>query len=232
MVETFTFFIYITAKAIIFRLMLSIHQYKKAYSGRTILQIDNLQLSPGIYWLRAENGAGKTTLFRSIAGLIPFEGNIEVNGISLRHQRKAYSTIVSFAEAEPVYPGFLAGSELLQFYRQTKGGDAKKVQELAKRLAIDRSLSNQVATYSSGMLKKLSLLLAFTGKPHWILLDEPFITLDVEAVKELQVIIAQQHSSGVSFLISSHQELALQVPYHCLQIRQQTIHQQPYVAGA
>lgn len=213
-------------------MMLSIRQYKKSYSGRIILQFETLQLLPGIYWLKAENGAGKTTLFRSIAGLIPFEGNIEVDGISLRQQRKAYTTIVSFSEAEPVYPGFLSGSELLQFYLQTKGGDAKKAQDMANHLSIYNYLSKQVATYSSGMLKKLSLLLAFTGKPAWILLDEPFITLDKEAIEALQVVIAQQHGSGVSFLISSHQELALQSPYQCLQIRQQTIHQQPYVAGA
>jgi len=232
MTKTSVVFFYVTPKGFIFRFMLSIHQYKKSYSGRTILQIDSLQLSPGIYWLRAENGAGKTTLFRSIAGLIPFEGNIEANGIRLRQQRKAYTTIVSFAEAEPVYPGFLSGSELLQFYLQTKGGDAKKMQYLAKCLMVESYLPCQVATYSSGMLKKLSLLLAFTGKPVWILLDEPFITLDTEAVEALQVVITQQHHSGVSFLISSHQELALKTPYHSLQIRQQTIHQQPYVAGA
>jgi len=218
--------------AFIFRAMLGLHQYKKNYSGRTILQVDHLQLSPGIYWVKGENGAGKTTLFKSIAGLIPFEGRIEVNGISLRKQRSAYTKIVSFAEAEPVYPGFLSGSELLNFYKQTKGGKTPAMQALAKSLSVEGYLPNKVATYSSGMLKKLSLLLAFTGKPAWILLDEPFITLDVDAVAALHTIIMQQHRQGVSFLISSHQALALHEPYRCLHVHQQTIHPEPYVAGA
>lgn len=212
--------------------MLCLRQFRKTYSGRTILQLDDLCLSPGLYWIRGENGAGKTTLFKSIAGLIPFEGQIEVNGINLRKNRRTYASVVSYAEAEPVYPRFLTGAELVRFYQQTKGGNEENLRLIAQWLSIDRFLSQPVATYSSGMLKKLSLLLAFAGKPEWILLDEPFITLDTEAVAALQLQITEQHREGVSFFISTHQPFTSTTNYRVLEIRHQTLYPEPHVAGA
>ena len=58
------------------------------------------------------------------------------------------------------------------------------------------------------MTKKLSLLLAFLGKPALILLDEPFTTLDQAGRAVLDNLIEDRHlRSGASFLISSHQEI-------------------------
>lgn len=203
--------------------MLRIQHYRKAYEGLEILQIESLHLPQGIYWLKGENGSGKTTLLKSIAGLIPFQGDIEVQGISLRTQRRQYTQRVSFAEAEPVFPSFLTGSELLRFFLQTKGGTEKAVRPMAEALGVTAYLPNQVATYSSGMLKKLSLLLAFAGIPQLILLDEPLITLDGKAVDTLREFISLGFANGASFLISSHQELELKEPCPQLRVHQKTL---------
>ena len=61
-------------------------------------------------------------------------------------------------------------------------------------------------TYSSGMLKKLSLALAFLGEPKVIMLDEPLITIDDRAVECMYDLIRQYHAQGVTFLLSSHQD--------------------------
>lgn len=212
--------------------MLRLRQYKKAYGPEPVLEIKDLELAAGVYWLKGENGAGKTTLLKSIAGLIPFEGEIDVAGFSLRRQRRLYTKAVSFAEAEPVFPAFLSANELVQFYLQTKGGDAIQTAQMARAFHLDSYLSNQVGTYSSGMLKKLSLILAFTGTPKLILLDEPFVTLDVEAVAFLREMISGSSHQGVSFLISSHQELSLAVSYKTLHLHHKKIEQEVYVAGA
>jgi len=210
--------------------MLEITNYKKTYGNTTVLEISHLQLSEGIYWLKGENGAGKTTFIKSVAGLIPFEGIIVTDGLCIRKQRMLYTKKVSFAEAEPVYPSFLTGNDLVQFYRNTKGETSCKA--LAEAFGVVSYLQNKTGTYSSGMLKKLSLLLAFSDNPKLILLDEPFITLDAAAVIALHQRIALSFSKGISFIISSHQQLELSVPYHTLKINQQTIEQELYAVPA
>jgi ABC-2 type transport system ATP-binding protein len=63
-----------------------------------------------------------------------------------------------------------------------------------------------VGTYSSGMIKKLSLLLTFIGKPSLILLDEPLATLDEGSIHILpELISAYNKEFKTCFIFSSHQ---------------------------
>lgn len=187
--------------------MLSITNFFKKYPGGAVpvLSISECILKEGIYWIKGENGSGKTSLMKSIAGIIPFDGAIAVNDLHMHKNRMEYAKIVNYAEAEPVYPPFLSGKELIDFYRSAKGGDFPG--QLVKDLGADHFLHQKTVTYSSGMLKKLSLVLAFIGSPKLILLDEPLIALDTAAVEVLQSTIMEYHKNGVSFLITSHQLL-------------------------
>lgn len=195
--------------------MLHISDYRKHYGSLPVLHIPELALEHGVYWLKGANGAGKTTLLKSIAGLIPFEGTIQVEGKDIRKQRRAYLQVVSWAEAEPLYPDFLTGHDLVNFYLRSKGGTLQATKAIAEALGATAFLHRRVSTYSSGMTKKLSLVLAFAGHPSVILLDEPFITLDADAVQALQRLIKEAYAAGVSFCISAHGEAALP---HCTAI--------------
>lgn len=188
--------------------MLNISNYIKKYPGQQepVLTISSLILQKGIYWIKGENGAGKTSLFKSIAGLITFEGDIAVNDLHIRKQRMEYSKQVNYAEAEPLYPPFLSGKDLIDFYLDIKEGDFPKA--IFDGFGVAKFMKQKTATYSSGMMKKLSLVLAFTGRPALILLDEPLIALDTAAVEILEQYILQSSKTGVSFLITSHQPLA------------------------
>jgi ABC-2 type transport system ATP-binding protein len=57
------------------------------------------------------------------------------------------------------------------------------------------------------MLKKISLLSAFLGKPSLIMLDEPLITIDDHSVQIVYELVKEYAEKlGVSFLLSSHQD--------------------------
>lgn len=185
--------------------MIRFSQYSKAYNDTLIISAD-LQLEHGLYWLKGENGSGKTTLLKSIAGLIPFSGQIEVAGSNIKTDRIGYRHKVNYAEAEPLYPSFLTGAELLDFFIATKKADRTQANQLVEMLGVGTYINNKIGTYSSGMAKKLSLVLGFIGNPSLILLDEPLITLDQPSVNNLLQLIENTHLQGVSFLITSHQE--------------------------
>jgi len=189
--------------------MLTLKNFSKSYSGNLILSIPDLELTTGIYWFKGENGSGKTTFFKSIAGLHPCQGIVQFHdGIDLHNNPVVYRSHVNYAEAEPNYPGFLTARDLMHFAGTARKVPATKQQELLETFGIDTYAHTPCETYSSGMLKKVSLALAFLGIPRIIILDEPLITLDEKARNILMSLIRHHLTTqrGV-VLMSSHQAL-------------------------
>ena len=189
--------------------MLQFIKFKKLYGGFPALKIDGLSIDPGIYWIKGVNGSGKSTLLKSIAGILSFEGDILLdNNISIKKQPVAYRKLVNFAEAEPIFPEFLTGKEMIELFAQAKDAPAGQEQHYINTMQMQAYVNRPLGTYSSGMLKKLSLVLAFMGKPKLILLDEPLITIDTASLTILNTWIAERYrQEGTSFLLSSHQAL-------------------------
>ncbi|NVO33401.1 ABC transporter ATP-binding protein [Hymenobacter lapidiphilus] len=190
--------------------MLQLHNFSKSYRGRAVLRIDSFAFSPGTSWIQGANGSGKSTLLRAIAGVTPFEGDILLAGqLSVKKQAVAYRRLVNFAEAEPLFPEFLTGRELIHLFRAAKNGPPHQEDFYLEGLHMTSYVHEPVGSYSSGMLKKLSLVLAFLGQPTCIVLDEPLTTLDAAAIPVLCSWMArQQAQQGTSFLLSSHQAFA------------------------
>jgi ABC-2 type transport system ATP-binding protein len=129
--------------------------------------------------------------------------------LSILKDRNEFLKKVNYAEAEPLYPPFLTAKDLVELYSATKQADIDAAKQQLEELHILDAYLQPVGTYSSGMVKKLSLVLAFMGNPDWILLDEPLITIDVAAVELVCKWINEWHAKkGISFLISSHQSFA------------------------
>jgi len=100
--------------------------------------------------------------------------------------------------------------------RDAKPGEEKPRLEEMNMLSY---INDPVGTYSSGMLKKLSIVLAFLGSPQIILLDEPLITLDATSIQILYRWIVTQHDGqNTNFLISSHQPLDIDSTIHIKQL--------------
>lgn len=186
--------------------MLRFDQFQKSYGTNTVLDIERLKINSGIYWLKGKNGSGKSTLLKSIGGFLFYKGEILLDETSLKKEGVTYRKNVNFADAEPIFPDFLTGWEMIKLFKQTKGGPKDQEQYFIEKMNMEGYLNNQLGTYSSGMLKKLSLVLAFLGYPKLILLDEPLITIDKESLTVLnEWIITKHREENISFILSSHQ---------------------------
>lgn len=206
--------------------MLQINNLLKKYGDKTILDINDLFIEKGITHLKGINGSGKTTFSKIISGIIPFQGNVLLNGkLSPKTTKVIYRKQVNYAESEPNFPDFLAANDLILFVGKAKGAHKNDLKSLPEIFGVNEYLYDPIGTYSSGMLKRLSLSLAFLGNPSLILLDEPFNTLDTTAIGTLIHMITDAHAKGTNFILVSHQEIAkLGVPIHStFMVKDQTI---------
>ena len=188
--------------------MLHFNQFEKSYFNHLVLKIDNIKIPEGIFWIKGSNGSGKSTLLKAIAGILSFEGDIALSTIYLKNHGVSYRKLVNFAEAEPLYPEFLTGFEMVDLFAKAKGAVSDQEKTLIAEMGMEPYVNNPLGSYSSGMLKKLSLVLAFLGQPKLILLDEPLNTIDVESLEILYRWINEKYQNEkISFLLSSHQPL-------------------------
>jgi len=188
--------------------MLHFSQFEKSYFDHLVLKIDNIKLPEGIFWIKGSNGTGKSTFLKAIAGILSFKGDIAIGTIYLKNHGVSYRKLVNFAAAEPLFPEFLSGMEMITLFAKAKGAGAGQAEILVAEMGMQGYINNPLGSYSSGMLKKLSLVLAFLGEPKLILLDEPLNTIDAESLEVLYRWINEKHEKDkISFLLSSHQPL-------------------------
>lgn len=202
--------------------MLEVSSFQKRYNEHLILDILQLTIPNGVSWFEGVNGSGKSTFFKAVAGIIPFDGKISLNGLSLKQNAVEFRRKVNYSYAEPRYPAFLSGKEIIDYHRKVYQSDGSEVDVLIDSFGIKEYYETPSGNYSSGMLKKISLISALIGKPELLLLDEPLTTID-SASQRLLLEVLSGHEG--SLLIASHHSLPvgpLKTDHHFL-VDNQTI---------
>jgi ABC-2 type transport system ATP-binding protein len=185
--------------------MLSLIGFEKKYPSGFEVVIPRLDLPQGIHLILGGNGSGKSTLLKALAGIHPAQGEVLLNGTSLKSQPLEYRRKIGFAAAEPTFPEYLNLHDLISVVAKAKKSSNAEISELKSMLDVEDFMTYPIGGYSSGMLKKSALLLAFMGQPELIILDEPFTTIDAQTQEQLVRLICQRAKDGTGFLITSHQ---------------------------
>jgi ABC-2 type transport system ATP-binding protein len=162
--------------------VLEVAAARAAYATQLVLDGVDLQLRRG-EWLTlvGPNASGKSTLLHCIVGHVPLlSGAVRICGHSLQTERLAALRALGFACAPERLPALLTGRQCLEIYAAAKElqGVDDEVLELAGILQFTHFLEQPVSAYSLGTRQKLSVLLAFVGRPTLLVFDEVFNGLD------------------------------------------------------
>lgn len=184
--------------------MLKIEHVTKKY-GKTIANND-ISFSVGsgqIAILLGPNGAGKSTIIKSIAGLLRYTGNIEIDG----HPNKTLEAkrCLGYIPEMPAIYDLLTVGEHLEFIRRAyRLDDDGYGQQLLERFELWDKKDKLGKELSKGMLQKVSICCALVHKPKVVVFDEPLVGLDPHAIKELKLLFREMKAEGAALLISTH----------------------------
>lgn len=152
------------------------------------------------------NGAGKTTLLRILAGsLRPSGGSARVFGHDLASPPRR---LIDFLPATGgVYPD-LSALENLRFAARMRGLTARDadIAEAVGRAGLAAVGAELVRTYSSGMLRRLSLARLLLTHPQLALLDEPYSGLDADGRDLVDELLEEARGAGRTVLVASHEQ--------------------------
>lgn len=184
--------------------LLKIQNVSKNY-GRT-RAVDDISFSVHegeIAALLGPNGAGKSTIIKCIAGLLRFEGKIEL--CSFDNKSVEAKKRLGYVPEIPAAYDLLTVGEHLEFIRRAyKVEDDGYGDELLERFELKDKEGKLGSELSKGMQQKLSIACALLPKPDVIVFDEPFVGLDPHAIKEMKLIFSELKERGKALLISTH----------------------------
>jgi molybdate transport system ATP-binding protein len=153
------------------------------------------------------NGAGKSSLLRAVAGLVPAEGELRVDGRSWELLPVRERAVGMAFQDQLLFP-HLTALENVAFGPRTAGAsrqDARRTaQDWLDRFGVGELADRRPRRLSGGQAQRVSIARALATHPRILLLDEPFTGLDVGVAATLRVELSRHLTSydGVTLLVT------------------------------
>lgn len=178
--------------------------------GARALDAFSLEVAPGeCLGVLGPNGAGKTSLLRLLAGLLqPTSGQIDLFGLSSRHQNIAIRRRIGYVSQQSGIDQYLSGQENLLLAGRLHGLSAERLrqrsQALLELVGLREHASRRAARYSGGMRRRLALACSLVHQPDLLLLDEPTTGLDNAGKAALWNHLLALQQEGLTIIATSH----------------------------
>jgi ABC-2 type transport system ATP-binding protein len=175
---------------------------------RVALRPLNLTVEEGeVFGFLGPNGAGKTTTLKLLMGLVfPTGGTARILGMDINDS--AIKAQIGFLPEQPYFYDYLTAKELLEYYAQLSGVEAKergrKVEAMLERVGLKDAGRVQLRKFSKGMLQRVGLAQAILHDPKVVFLDEPMSGLDPMGRREVRDLLEELKQQGKTVFFSTH----------------------------
>ena len=199
--------------------MIDILQVSKKYNDRYVLHNINLSLpSYGLVIINGPSGCGKTTLLNIISTLLPFEGDVKIDGKSYSKMNENEKELIRSQKIGFVFQDY----KLFEFETVKQNiilsldiacGDSynkknKRVKDLLKLVNLSRKENELVSHLSGGEKQRVAIARALANSPRVILADEPTGNLDEHNSEIVMEILEKISSSSLVIMVSHDLELS------------------------
>ena len=153
------------------------------------------------------NGAGKTTLIKILSTILKADGgSVSISGLDIRKEVQGIRKIIGLLSHESFLYQNLTVYENLKFFAKLYGISNYKESINYKLNTIDLypKRNEFVRNLSSGMKQRASILRSLVHDPEIVLLDEPFVGLDIEGSEYLIGIFKEFKKENKTALVTTH----------------------------
>ena len=191
---------------------LQLKNFSKRYGANKHYAVHeaNLEVNGGeIFGFLGPNGAGKSTIIKSIVGIQPIsEGSISVCGYDCAKQSVEAKRVTGFVPDHYALYERLTGREYINYiadiYEVGKTERDERLSSYVKLFEMEKSIDNQIKTYSHGMKQKITIMSALIHEPKLWILDEPLTGLDPESIFQVKECMRRHAEKGNIVFFSSH----------------------------
>ena len=181
------------------------HKYTSQWAIKDI----NFEIKErGVVGLLGSNGAGKSTTMNIICGVLnQTEGEVYINGVSLRENPVEAKKHIGFLPQKPPLYGDLTVDEYLVYCANLRLMDKSAIREAVDkaktRCGIMHFSDRLIRNLSGGYQQRVGIAQAIVHNPKFVVLDEPTNGLDPNQILEIRELI-KEIATDHSVLLSTH----------------------------
>lgn len=181
---------------------------------RDTLALDDISLSIDagkITGIIGPNGSGKSTLLKGILGIIPIKkGEVTFFGDSLEKYRSKIAYVPQRESIDWDFPitveEVVAMGRIIpkKWWARTTLADKEIVKETLKKVQLSEFSDRQIGQLSGGQQQRVFLARALAQEAELIVMDEPFVGIDMASQNSILSIVQKLRDSGKTVVIVHH----------------------------
>jgi iron complex transport system ATP-binding protein len=203
--------------------MIEVRDVRVSRGRREVVHGVSLDVAAG-RWLSVvgPNGAGKSSLLLAVAGLLPRDGDVSVDGRAIGElSARGRARLFALVPQQPVIPDSLTVAEYvllgrtphLSLFGSEGGRDHELAADILAKVDLAWAADRLVASLSGGEFHRAVLGRALAQQARVLLLDEPTSGLDLgHQVQVLELVEELRRSDGITVLSAMH-DLTLAARY-------------------
>ncbi len=187
--------------------------------GAQVLEDIDLEVAAGTWTsVIGPNGSGKTTLLRAVAGLIPFSGEVRLDGVATGSiARRELAMLVAYVPQDPVFPTemlvkdyvLLGRTPYIHYLETESRHDRAVAASVLEAAGLELFINRSLGSLSGGEQQRAIVARALAQEAPVLLLDEPTTGMDIGYQQQIFELVDSLRARGGLTVLSAIHDLTL-----------------------
>ncbi|MGN7471109.1 metal ABC transporter ATP-binding protein [Brevibacillus sp. SAFN-007a] len=190
----------------------SVRELHVSYFGVEVVRNVTFAIEQGsMVGVIGPNGAGKSTMIKAMLGLIGKDkGDVLFSGKEVNEVRKQVAYVPQRSQIDWTFPITVMDTVLIGTYpsigwfRFPKKKEKAWAMECLRKVGLEDFAKRQIGELSGGQQQRVFLARALAQKPELLLLDEPFVGIDVASEETIVRILKELKREGKTIVVVHH----------------------------